>query len=182
MNQPVIPQSKLAPFNPDMGLLRAIVAAVFNRDIDSSSNLTEAEAMVSMASKLLLDMGYEQSRLQTLFREFRDELQARGAHFRQLIREYGEVEVTPLILTIIDNRYAGLVTPEGRLGNLFDFMDAKVLTKPVGKSPILQVGLTLSKLFEHAAGIHQSDWYAQSAREADGSAVPEAQVADSRMN
>lgn len=182
MSKPVIPQSKLSPFNPDAGLLRSIVAAVFNRDIAESSNLTEAEAMVSMASKLLLDMGYEQSRLQTLFREFREELNARGDHFRQLVREYGKIAVSPLILTIIDNRYAGLVTSEGRLGSLFDFVEAKVLKKSVGKTPILQVGLTLSRLFEHAADTHQSDWYVQSVREADESAVLEEQAAVRRAN
>lgn len=182
MSQPVIPQARLAPFNLDTGLLRSVVAAVFNRDIDETSNLTEAEVMVLMASKLLLDMGYEQPHLQTLFREFREDLVARGSHYRRLVREYGKISVSPLILTIVDNRYAGLVTTEGPLRSLFDFKEAKSLKKSVGTTPILQVGLTLSRLFEHAADTHQSDWYVRSVREADGSVVPEAQAAAQHMN
>jgi hypothetical protein len=174
-----------SPFKPDARLVRTVVASVFNRDITAEDKLSEAEAIAVLGTKLLLDMGYVSEEIQSIFRHYRKIIEEWGQRYREAAaslwrcQEHGKPlmkKPEPILLTIIDNKTATLIGTSGKLGTYFNFKDA---TEPASLvvGPILQIGLSLSRLFELVANNSEDRWYCLAAAEAFGAVLQAGQAA-----
>lgn len=183
----LVPQSCVlnSPFKPDAGLVRTVVASVFNRDITPEDKLSEAEAIVVLGAKLLLDTGHSTETAQSIFRHYRQIVEEWGQRYRLAAAsawrctEHGRPlmkKPEPILLTIIDNKTATIVGTSGKMGAYFNFKEA---TEPASLvvGPILQLGLSLSRLFELVAGNSEDRWYCRAAAEALEAALPAGQDA-----
>lgn len=179
----LIPQAAItgSPISPTPKSVRTTVAAVFNRDISDDDSLSEAEAVIVLASKVLQDIGYEAEATQTLFRNFKavigDWCERMRLGVASKVGNRFVQRPSPILLTITDNRSAAIVG-----GNFstryYDFIDAKEIIVPKTVSPLLQVGLSLLRLFELSVGIPKSDWYPLAAAEAIEAAKQVGQTSD----
>ena len=114
-------------------------------------------------------MGYTSEAVQTLFRHFKDTIEDWCERMRTAIASQRSNRLikrpSSIILTITDNRSAAIMGGTAST-RYFDFIDAKEITglRPVG--PLLQVGVSLLRLFELSVDMPQSDWYPLAAKEA----------------
>jgi hypothetical protein len=119
---------------PDRAHVRTILAGVFNRDTrnDVTDEISPVEAVVVLASKMLLDMqhrsGYVQAIFRFLSRWLTEDLLTDGVG----------------ILSIADNRYATLIS--GGFVPIYDFVEGKEMHSP--PAPLLQMSINLTKLLE----------------------------------
>jgi len=122
---------------PDRAHVRTVLAGIFNRDIrpDDLAELTSIEAVVILASKMLLDMGHKSGYVQAIFRLNKARLLER--------RLDGEL---PVILNISDNRYAMVFGGLDDAVPIYNFI-AGVLSTTSG-TPLIQMSINLTKLLE----------------------------------
>lgn len=181
MSVRLIPQALVlgSPINPSPAFLRTVLASVFNRDVktsdDSADNISEAETVVVLGSKLLLDLGFERNHIQAIFRKFKDVIEHWGDQLRSAIASHGgdkPLKLRPgtLMLTISDNTRAAMVNNHEVRTQYYDFKKDEEITALTGVAPILQLAVNLSQLFESVVDTHRSDWYRLAAKEAVESA------------
>lgn len=189
MSSFLIPQTLVldSPVKPTPAQLRAVLAGVFNRDVvnstDAAHNLSEAQAIVVMGSKLLFDLGFEQNHVQAIFRHFKDIIERWVELTREAIASYGgnkplKLRPGPLMLSISDNTRATMVHDNTTRTRYYDFKKGEEITILTGVAPILQLAVNLSRLFESVVDTRQSDWYRQSVKEAVESGRRADQVSD----
>lgn len=139
-----------SPFKPEAGLVRTVVASVFNRDVGADDKLSEAETMAVLGTKLLLDMGHTQEHAQTIFRHYRNDLETWTSDLIDRFHKNYE-KPGPLILVILDNQVTTMLRIRGHIRKEhFDFKKATDTEAP--SRPVLQVGITLSRLFSLVLG------------------------------
>lgn len=133
-----------SPIHPTPKTCRAVLAQVFNRD-NWQDDVTPAEAVVILASKLLADSGHDGDHIVSIFRYFREDIEYWAKHVSGSLRMANNL----LVLTIMDNRRASLIGPlhdrrcQGER-RVFEFKEGVEATaSPV---PILQLSVTLSGL------------------------------------
>ena len=162
----VIPQDRVlnSPFKPVVSLVRTVVASVFNRDISADDKLSETETIVILGTKLMMDMGHSAPHIQAIFRHFLVDIKLWVAQLNARYREDAKAP-GPMMLVILDNSVATLLRAEEGLGkSYFDFTQATMVEAP--RQPVLQVGLSLSRLFSLALGDPKDRWYPRSLAEA----------------
>lgn len=172
----IVPSSLVtdSPLKVAPGLLRAVLAAVFNRDITEDGMLTEAEASAALSAKMLSDLGFESMEALDILRHFKDIMEEWGERLREATASHGgnkAIKLRPgaMVLTISDNRRAAMLYGDAKKTKFYDFKKAKELTALTGSAPILQLALNLSQLFESVVDTRQSPWYSHAAKEAVGS-------------
>jgi hypothetical protein len=122
---------------PDRAHVRTVLAGIFNRDVrtDAVEELTPVEAIVILASKMLLDMGHKSGYVQAIFRLNKTRLLER--------RFDGEL---PVILSISDNRYAMVFGGLDDVAPIYDYITGELSASP--GTPLLQMSINLTKLLE----------------------------------
>jgi len=176
-----IPQKLVldSPVEPNPELLRAVLASVFNHDITTDTLLSEAEVVVVLGTKLLNDIGFEAVDTQSIFRRYKTIIEEWGDQLRVAVASRGGKKALilrpkPLMLMISDNRRVAMSYGNEKRTPFFDFKKSEELKALVGMSPILQLALDLSQLFESAVDTLKSEWYHLTSKEA----VESAQSAD----
>lgn len=173
----LIPQDRVinSPFKPDAGLVRTVVASVFDRDVSADANLSEYETITVLGTKLLLDMGYTPEHAQAIFRHYRADIKLWVAELRARFCE-GAADPGPMMLVILDNTITTLLRSKEGLGkDYFNFKQATMMEAP--KRPVLQVGISLSRLFSLVLGDPTDRWYPRALMEAAGVEPPADQSA-----
>jgi len=150
-----------SPIKPGSGLVRTVVASVFNRDVTDDDKLSETETMAVLGSQLLLDVGHTLQHVQAIFR-----------HYRETMEQWGQTKRTPLLLTVLDNQVTSLLADLLTNRSYFDFRKATEVAEGWGP-PILQVGISLSRLLALVVG----DQQARQPRRAQAEAVEAEQPA-----
>ena len=118
------------PLHPDQRAARAVLAAIFDLDVDRETKLTRAQVVAVLAHKLLSDVGVDKDSLIMLLRFFKAD-----------IVEWSWPR--PLLLSLNDNRYAMLVG-RGVKPRIYDYKIGVAVT--TASAPLLQASVSLSGL------------------------------------
>ena len=120
---------------PDSAHVRTVLAGVFNRDIHNghSEEISEHEAVVVLAAKMLLDMGHKSGYVQAIFRLNKERLLGKRLD-----------GVLPVLLSISDNRYAVVFGDVNDYVPVYDYTTGERCAMP--GTPLLQLSINLTKL------------------------------------
>lgn len=122
---------------PDREHVRTVLAGVFNRDIrdGDTEELTEHEAVVVLAAKMLLDTGHRSGHVQAIFRLNKERLLGKRLD-----------GVLPVLLSLSDNRYVVVFGDVNDYVPVYDYTTGK-RCGPL-RLPLLQMSINLTKLLE----------------------------------
>ena len=124
------------PLHPDQRAARAVLAAIFDMDVERETKLTRTQVVAVLTHKLLSDVGVDKDGLTMILRFFKADM-----------LEWPWPK--PLLLSLNDNRYAMLVG-RGVVPRIYDYkMGVAVTTAP---APLLQASVNLSGLLALAEG------------------------------